>query len=138
MSMPVTDRSVSGKTSEVLQPSRATASSSGEPGTLAPIGVNASAPEPPKRSAMRRTPSRAITRSVTWRKIAGPSTATDPSRVTPWASTVRRRATAVAATRASTATATWMPWRARRGANASTRTPTRAPPTTTSIGAMAQ
>ncbi len=71
------------------------------------------------------------------RNTETPSTTTDPPRVTVWL--VRERVTTAANAASSTSAViqTWMPCRLRRGAKASTSTPTRAPATTMSIGAIA-
>ncbi len=136
--IPSTAKSVSGKTSEVAYPARVAASSWCEPGVEAPIGVNASEPVPPKRSAMTRTPMVARSSSVPWRNSATPSTATEPPRVIDWWSRLHTARTTRAATRTPVVSHTWMACRLARGAKASTRTPTRAPATTRNIGRTAR
>ena len=124
--MPTTENSVSGKTSLVARPARSAAASWADPGTAAPIGVNASAPWPPNFSAMVSTPRAAISRIAPCRNSAGPSMMTAwasvPPRCASSAETVTR--TTNAATSATRASETWMACRSRRGANASTSTPT--------------
>ena len=83
-------------------------------------------------SSTDATPS---TASVPCRNSAGPSTAMASAKTSscvPASRTVAARA----ASRPPTATTIWMPRRAARGANASTRTPTRAAAKTTSSGAI--
>ena len=73
--MPKIANIVSGKTSDVSAPARAAAVSMGEPGVDAPLGVNASGPTPPKRSAMVRTPRTPMSRIAPCMNRAGPSMA---------------------------------------------------------------
>ena len=104
--MPPTANIVSGKTSLLISPARIAAASCGEPGTAAPIGVKASAPSPPKRSAMVRTPRIDMSRMVPCRNSAGPSMTTARSRVMPWDPVETVTSTTSAAAREATATVT--------------------------------
>ena len=71
------------------------------------------------------------------RKSETPSTTTEPPRVTVIDSRDQMRRTANAPSSVSVVSQTWTRCRLRRGANASTSTPTSAPAATTSIGATA-
>jgi len=77
--MPKIANTVSGKTSDVRAPARVAAVSTGEPGVDAPLGVKASGPTPPKRSAIVSTPRMPISTMAPCRKRAGPSMASAKS-----------------------------------------------------------
>ena len=71
------------------------------------------------------------------RNTETPSMTTDPPRVTVWLVRDHTSRAAKAPSSTRVVSTTWTPCRARRGANASTSTPTSAPATTTRIGAIA-
>ncbi len=138
-SIPVTENSSSGNTSDCTRPARRACDSAGDPGTADACGVNAP-PASMLRSDIVSTATTESTRMVACRNSAGPSTTTAPPTVETPAVSPRRSemASSTTATSAATSATTESPTcvanRTRRGTKASTRTPTSAAPTTMSIG----
>ncbi len=138
-SIPPTENSSSGNTSDCTRPARRAWASAGEPGTAEACGVNGP-PESTVRSASVSTATIARTRIVPCRKSAGPSTTTEPvpvptPAVIPCRSRAARITTATSApTRPTTVTATCVTNRSLRGTKASASTPTSAAANTMSIG----
>ena len=99
----------------MLTPARTASAAKLDPGTAAPIGVKASDPTPPIRSAMVSTAMNDRSSTAPWRNSAGPSMTTEPftplapdrPAVWVWWFTATRTTARKPPTRATSVSATW-------------------------------
>ena len=143
--MPPAANMASGKTSVVSRPARSAAASSAEPGPVAGCAANASSrrsvpfsPSTSSDSAVRTTSEPCRNRAIRSSTIAEACWSVADSRT--WCVTSSRQSTTssdIDTSRPRPATSIWVTRRARRGTNASTRTPTTAAARTATTGPAA-